>query len=451
MRRRFPYYLLFVAFGLVGCRESTETESPVEVIDRPKPIGSTPNEDNTVPEALAANDVVTPRFAGMTEDTVASSLEELLILQDRSRHQLVKEFFEALAKENPALALKLIPENLSFTEQQDWAVPIAVGFAKMGDREAAADVLNSLFPSMARVGAIVACIQAFSGETSVEDAMHFWSSLDQQGTTDRAAGSLAAFLRSRDPVKAIEWYETLESRDARRKALEFMVGEDRSTIVKQYAIAEERGLRRSLASGFGKVLAAEGLELTSALEELQSLPADLVEGARISYSRGFGYTLRFEVEDLFEALEKLAQLPDDMISDAESAYVGSIIYKQPPSAEVDYEALEAYASRGLTSEGRDAAQAYLALRTASADPTKAVAMFVDTGLCERDAHNWQRVMGIWLRSDARAASEYVMKMEAGPGRDAAAESIINHLLEKGDQDGADVWKSEVRKKALGEG
>ena len=400
---RRAHGLLFLSVALFSCAESeSESESPEK--KPPSILGESiapPKEESPIEVFLRQFD--RDDFVPTDRETRVV-WEYILSLDNWRRSGWAQPFFEKLAERNPGLAAQLLPRELSGWEQAHWAVPIAPGFIKNREFKNATQFLNTAFASGARATAITACIKAFGDDTTFDEAIQFWELLEKQGTSDSTTGGLASFLTSHDPLRALEWYESLDSRRAKSNAIEGLIADSRDTVEMQLDATKDESLRIRLATAYGGFLRFEGLTRAQAIEELKELPPNLVTRAE----RAYVSTLSASVGDFAK----------------------------------DYEAVEQYTIDGLTSEGRDVATLFLAMRAFWLDEVKGMNMYLESGLSERMPDQWEVAVERWLLLDSRAASTFILGMQPATSREVAIDTLVAHLEREGDQEAADRWRKE---------
>ena len=343
------------------------------------------------------------RLVAQSPRQAFDSLSE--IESDQKRHSGLFHFFDILAKNDLDLAIEMLPDEMSYEEQKDWAAPMAGLLIKANRLEDAADFIHSHFPGKVRVNAIgeaVASLFAVTKDTDV--ILRFWGLLEPGKGKTGNARSFAWELSGIDPLTAVRWFESLDIASERLRARDGIAARDLDRLEEQLLLASSAELRSVLASELGTRLTA--------------LP-------------------------MSEAKEKLSAVPENLRAKAESAYVRGLAGR--PEFKGNVEVLEAYIQDTLTPKGEIQGYCALAVERFSRNPKLGLGTLLKTGRSDDMTINtWKELVGNWLSHDGIRASTYVAELPVGRLRTEAIKSMIEFLEYEGDRDSALKWKQHLQ-------
>ena len=337
-------------------------------------------------------------------------LASILELEDPElRHGHVSSFFYYLSKSDPHLAASLLPDELTILEQNHWGHGVVRDLAKTGDIQSAVELAySSKFSNVERRWATTTAARALGADKfSAEDVLEFWSLLEEGVHRDKTADSVGSVLAKKSPEKAVAWFESLEP-GAREYALSHasLAGVTREQIVRQLSAAKDSDLREKLAAVYGK-------------------------------------RLRWDVEDPAEAAAVISRLPEPLIASAEVAYIEKFMSRAGGNMP-DADAVRKYLPHVLTQEGRDAAHHVIVGDEFTRNRERGVTMLLETGLAERDLDLWRRYIGVWLKTDGKAASTFVSNLPQGDTKRKAIEAVVDYMQRIGDREAEKAWRHQLK-------
>ena len=396
-----------LALLVISCSEEPEWDrSNVSVESRQESAKTLVAPESRLPDdegALDEDDIA--RLVAQSPRQAFDLLNE--IQNDQKRHSCLFHFFSILARSDLDLAIEMLPAEMSYKEQKDWAAPMAGLLIKANRLEDAAEFIHSHFPGKVRVNAIGEALESLSALTKDKDViLRFWGLLEPGKGKTGNAPSLARRLSRIDPLAAVRWFESLDIESERFSARDSIASRDLDSLEEQLSLASSAELRSVLASELGT---------------------------------------RLVVLEVSEAKEKLSAVPENLRAKAESAYVRSLAGRPGFKVKNNVEKLEAYIQDTLTPEGKIQGYCALAGERFSRNPKLGLDTLLEAGRSDDSTmYTWKALVENWLSHDGIRASTYVAELPVGRLRTEAIKSMIEFLEKVGDRDSASKWKEHLQ-------